>query len=940
MEEGNDKTKWVVIGGVALACIFVVGFLLIPRFINQQPQAKAFDFTCVWTGNADHTTWENAGNWNDCGGGYPDNYKEKALINTTSDSINTPAAAIIIGELDMASGYTGTLSTRDISVSDLHPVMEEGGSGKITVTSGTLKPASSTSVSFMGGCNLSGGTIDLSDNPTDFRSTLGSQAANEGLFLNSGTFIKGTTTTIDLYGGYTDSLGGTNIGIVRIDKLNLGSNIMLDSISGGFISILTTNGYDVDCNGELNMYLDASGIDASSGAGGDSTIRVSGDVRMKIFTSSTSTFIFDGTSGQTVVFDGAFNNVVIENTSAEGVEFVPVSSPITINRLIDNTPGSKISFNDTVGNHVIANEIDINGEKNNEIKIRSTSEGSAFPIDVQQANPTVEHVDVKDSNASSGNEVVAINSIDSTGNTNWAFLNDPDNPTNIVQKSSTGETIPNGGTTSSTTITYQATVTDNNADQVQLCVETKPAGTSFSNSEDACSSLVPSGSTASVTSDTIRTQALSNGSYHWQSRAKDAGGRTSGWESSGTYTVSTTGGGDDTGGDNTGGTTDDTGGGGTDDTTTPGDDFGTVEPEVPTEKVPNKIDAILGIGGENGGIFGNLDRLSEILGAPMRALGISDEYVSTSYATLGIIISGVSGLAGPISNSLVVPSYIADLIASGWNSMLVFFGFRARRKKNWGKVIEAGTGMPVAQAIIKLIRHEEIGGVESKQIFATTHTDKDGDYRFIVPPGKYSIDVSKRYYDMIAVPQKDFYKPGNIIEVKGYEEGLVKERIAMSIPQGILAKRLKLFIFIGKAEKVMGVVSYVALVLGSIIAINGVINHFGALNLVIGLIYILLWTLWIYSSIIAKKYSPWGESLESKTKAPVDLVLVRILSKQGRLIRTVVTDAKGKYSAILRRARYEIKAVKSGYLLNKPITADVREEQGILKRKIWLDKTR
>ncbi len=78
------------------------------------------------------------------------------------------------------------------------------------------------------------------------------------------------------------------------------------------------------------------------------------------------------------------------------------------------------------------------------------------------------------------------------------------------------------------TAVFKGTVTDN-VSNVSLCVEAKSITIAFANSEDACSSSVTSGSTASVTLSSL----TAGTSYHWQARAKDAQGNYSAWTSFG-----------------------------------------------------------------------------------------------------------------------------------------------------------------------------------------------------------------------------------------------------------------------------------------------------------------------------------------------------------------------------------------------------------------------
>jgi hypothetical protein len=127
-------------------------------------------------------------------------------------------------------------------------------------------------------------------------------------------------------------------------------------------------------------------------------------------------------------------------------------------------------------------------------------------------------------------------------NTNWSSYssttyftteaptnNPPNSPTTLAQKKTDETTLAVGDWTNETSVVFSAAVSDPDSDQVRLCVETKPLGTAFGDSENACGNLVNSGQTASVT---ISTQT-DDTQYHWQARAKDANDAYSSWVSFG-----------------------------------------------------------------------------------------------------------------------------------------------------------------------------------------------------------------------------------------------------------------------------------------------------------------------------------------------------------------------------------------------------------------------
>jgi len=75
----------------------------------------------------------------------------------------------------------------------------------------------------------------------------------------------------------------------------------------------------------------------------------------------------------------------------------------------------------------VGNEITVNGELRSDgdevypALLRSSSDGNQWYIDLQGTSVLADKVDVKDSNADSGNLIRAINAVDSGNNDNWLF---------------------------------------------------------------------------------------------------------------------------------------------------------------------------------------------------------------------------------------------------------------------------------------------------------------------------------------------------------------------------------------------------------------------------------------------------------------------------------------------------------------------------------------
>ena len=131
-----------------------------------------------------------------------------------------------------------------------------------------------------------------------------------------------------------------------------------------------------------------------------------------------------------------------------------------------------------------------------------------------------------------GDNVVTVTAVDFAGTHASALItvdlpsSPPNTPGSLGQFKSNGTTsIPVGGATEETTVVLKGTVTDGGGDTVKLQVEVRPLGTGFTGAPTHESALVSSGGVAAATVSGLTAST----SYHWQARAMNSQGGTSGW---------------------------------------------------------------------------------------------------------------------------------------------------------------------------------------------------------------------------------------------------------------------------------------------------------------------------------------------------------------------------------------------------------------------------
>ena len=143
------------------------------------------------------------------------------------------------------------------------------------------------------------------------------------------------------------------------------------------------------------------------------------------WTKGTGTITAAGTSTQSLDFLGkTVEDINITNTSAD----VSITNDVTCDSL---SASDNASIKVTAGKTITTDDISgIGGSSGNLVTLRSVTDASQWYLNVS-GTPIVSYVDVKDSNASGGSEIIANDgtSVDSTNNVNWRFL--PNNgPTN------------------------------------------------------------------------------------------------------------------------------------------------------------------------------------------------------------------------------------------------------------------------------------------------------------------------------------------------------------------------------------------------------------------------------------------------------------------------------------------------------------------------------
>ena len=265
--------------------------------------------------------------------------------------------------------------------------------------------------------------------------------------------------------------------------------------------------------------------------------------------------------------------------------------------------------------------------------------------------------------------------------------------------------------------------------------------------------------------------------------------------------------------------------------------------------------------------------------------------------------------ATSLLNTLVVSSTLpVQSSAMGGFAQLVFQPMRVfflgliprRKKKPWGTVKSALSGLGIERALVRLI------AVEFDRTVKQTITDRTGAYAFTIgKAGGYRVGVTIIGYDQY------LSDPFHVTNIDDVQSNL---NVALSPAHGSMASsHFAHMRILAIVQKVFNVIRMPLLVVGTVINIYDVVVIGDRLSWILMGLYCLFW---IFEYIIRHQARPYGTITDSISHKRLSRVLVRILSLENeheKLVGTVVTGDDGRYQFLLAPGRYIITATLFGY---------------------------
>ncbi len=314
------------------------------------------------------------------------------------------------------------------------------------------------------------------------------------------------------------------------------------------------------------------------------------------------------------------------------------------------------------------------------------------------------------------------------------------------------------------------------------------------------------------------------------------------------------------------------------------------------ESVANVVDVISGTAEAIGkAIEENQTQVSIVTGAGIAVGTLPFLFQFNSLADLGILLKGLFGL-------------------------LTGF-FAGRKRRDWGVVYDIRNGQPVPLVTVSIFNED--GRLSEKKV-----TDRFGAYNFLVPSGKYTIQVEKKGYMFVPNAEQlmNFYADsyrGQVLEVK--KDDVIRNDIPM---KSLVKESRKSIVNIGWVKIATGVI----FAGGFILSLASVIVSPNIINFVIMGIY--LAGGWIRS--FAGAAPNWG-TVVGKNGAQASFAIIKAFEKEsGKMVARTVSNEHGRYYLVLDPGEYVLE-ISSSVLSGQSWTGEiVQKNRSAVKKKIRL----
>ena len=317
----------------------------------------------------------------------------------------------------------------------------------------------------------------------------------------------------------------------------------------------------------------------------------------------------------------------------------------------------------------------------------------------------------------------------------------------------------------------------------------------------------------------------------------------------------------------------------------------------------------------------------QVIETTVRVVQAVAEVVPTTPAVV-VPLAAATALTVAASTGLVsvVPNFTGELVYLWQRLMQGLVGIAgARRRFPWGRVVDAATGAPLPQTIVRILDRQ------THKLRDTAITDAKGDFTSLLPAGQYRFEVTKPGWHLDPAPagflnilQNQQVYDGNFAEVR--REGVVAIIIAMRPLTQVDAHHITLRIVFQRLERFLRALSWPLLVFGSTLSVLALVKEQTTLNVGIFILYIVLIGAKTY--VQRNRQETLGQVKDAATQTPLKEALVQLYNAEtGRLMATKVTSVGGQFALVPPPGVYTVVVSKAGYQTYKESHVVIRPEK-------------
>lgn len=323
------------------------------------------------------------------------------------------------------------------------------------------------------------------------------------------------------------------------------------------------------------------------------------------------------------------------------------------------------------------------------------------------------------------------------------------------------------------------------------------------------------------------------------------------------------------------------------------------------------IDSITSFWGEipiNPTALGNaiISSVCNILGCDKNAVIQFIRGINPVAATLAIVAGLAASVPGIVFNVLPQLSHALQAFGS-------FFSIH-KRKTRWGIVVDSDMGRPITRAIVQVF------DAQFHQLKETQITGSDGQFGFLLPPGRYYLIASDSGFVFPArkkppttLQENERIYLGEEFESDEKDPDKVPHLVVpMDREDKIPVAQMLFWRFAEHALAFVDVIGVGFLIVGAGINTFFLLTLPGRLNFAFEVLYLLLFAIKLY--ILLSHQKGLGTVGDSETGTPLDLAIVRLYdATTNRIVQTRVTNVHGRFFLLVPRGMYSAAVAKAGY---------------------------